>query len=169
MRLARAAVLGALVLTAIAAPAEARKVANPSPPNWVTGITGGEVYMNTNAPFSLSSIDPDPTLTGTIAGNGTITIPTSGVNFPPLVSEEPVDGLGTKLTARFQPAGTTAWTGTIDPGTGVVTVTMRFKVKLEGGSGLTSLGGSCYVGTDSSPVVTTIRSDRTIDGLIFAT
>jgi hypothetical protein len=93
-----------------------------------------------------------------VAADGTFTIPKNvrasetearslgGIYFPP--GYIPDDTLG-MITARFQPAPganvNTPATGSLNIDTGAVAINMPVRIKLEGGSGLTALGSSCYI------------------------
>jgi hypothetical protein len=95
---------------------------------------------------------------GTVAADGSISIPKNvrtseaqarslgGIYFPP--GYVPDATLGA-LTAKFQPAPgsnvNTPATGSINVDTGAVAINIAVRIKLEGGSGLTALGDSCYI------------------------
>jgi PKD repeat protein len=82
----------------------------------------------------------DTTISGTITGTGAISIPQSGIYFPPAY----LDASGSILTARIQPTGPA--TGNLNPLTGAATLNVSLRVKLEGSPSGISLGSSCFIG-----------------------
>lgn len=136
--------LVAMVLAAtVATRAEAAKVANPG--SFTASIPGGTFRIKTNT-FDLSTIDPDPTLVGTVTSAGVVTFPKANITFPPLT----FDYDGSPITVRLQP--THDWTGSLNPLNGAGSIRARFKIKIEGSASGVSLGGSCFIGSDSDPV-----------------
>ena len=82
----------------------------------------------------------DTTITGTIAANGTVTVPQSGIFFPPIYQYQS----GAVLTVNINP--TAAGTGTLNPLTGAATLTISVRLQLQGSPSGVSLGSSCFVG-----------------------
>ena len=82
----------------------------------------------------------DTVFAGTIQPNGSVTIPQSGIYFPPAYLE----AAGSVITAKIQPTANA--TGTLNPLTGVATVNASLQVKLEGSASGVSLGDNCRIG-----------------------
>lgn len=82
----------------------------------------------------------DTTIAGSITATGAISVPQSGVYFPPAY----IEAQGSVITAAIQP--TAAATGNLNPLTGVANVNVSVRVKLEGNPSGVSLGGSCFIG-----------------------
>ena len=82
----------------------------------------------------------DTTITGTVGATGAVNVPQSGIFFPPTY----VYAQGGVLTVQVQPQG--AATGTINPMTGVSTLSMSLKLSITGTAGGFDLGASCGVG-----------------------
>lgn len=82
----------------------------------------------------------DNAFNGTVAANGAISIPQSGVLFPPIY----VFAEGGVITLLIQPTGSA--TGNINPLTGVATLAVPLRLKIEGSAQGIDLGGSCIVG-----------------------
>ena len=81
----------------------------------------------------------DTTVSGTITAAGAVSVPQSGIYFPPAYLKS-----GTSvLTARIQP--TQAGTGSLNPLTGAASLNISVRVKLEGNPGV-DLGSSCFIG-----------------------
>ncbi|MEX1218810.1 MAG: CARDB domain-containing protein [Solirubrobacterales bacterium] len=150
---------------AISASAQAAKIDNPSPPNFKGQVTGGFLQLvggsGTVLQLSLdfAAFDPPlakPTFEGTITrdaeGYGTINIPRGSVNFAPI----PLNLDGIAVIIRIQAAGDA--TGKIDPLTGRVDFRVPLKLKAEGNPLGISLGGNCFIGSDSNPVVLDTRT-----------
>jgi hypothetical protein len=92
----------------------------------------------------------DVDLTGTIDGDGNVVIPISGVTFPTVYM--PIEVLGNKGVVVAKVVATHAATGVFDPFTGEATLRVRLKVKVTGGAAGVSVGYSCSIGTDASPI-----------------
>jgi PKD repeat protein len=90
----------------------------------------------------------DTTISGTISANGAVTIPQSGIYFPPAYLESS----GAVLTARIQATG--AGTGNLNPLTGAANLSISVRVKLEGSPSGVSLGDSCIIGPLNLAVTT---------------
>lgn len=148
LRLLIGALSAALLLAGLAtAPAEARKVnVGPSGAQVRASIPGGLLRVRSNS-FDLAQIDPDPTLTGTVAANGTLNFPMSGIVFPPFTYTM---SNGDRITIRVIP--THDWTGVLNANTGHTTLRARFRLKLEGSPQGFDLGGNCYIGTTANPI-----------------
>ena len=82
----------------------------------------------------------DTVFTGTVGANGAITIPQSGVVFPP----QYVFAEGGVIAALVQPSGNA--TGSINPLSGAATLQVPLRLKIEGSAQGIDLGGSCIVG-----------------------
>ncbi|MFZ4432890.1 MAG: PKD domain-containing protein [Microthrixaceae bacterium] len=85
-------------------------------------------------------VKQDTVFTGTVGANGSITIPQSGVVFPP----QYVFAEGGVITALVQPTGNA--TGNVNPITGATTLQVPLRLKIEGSAQGIDLGGSCIVG-----------------------
>ncbi len=90
----------------------------------------------------------DTTISGSISASGAVTIPQSGIYFPPAYLE----ASGAVLTARIQPTG--SGTGNLNPLTGAANLSISVRVKLEGSPSGIDLGGSCYIGPLALAVTT---------------
>ncbi len=126
----------------VAAASAADKVANPG--SFTAEITGGNLALKNNGKefeVPISEIQPAPTLQGTVTNTGAVTIPSSGVNFPPLE----FDLEGEKINVWVLPSGTD-WTGTIDPDSGEFSLNARLRIRASGTPLGVDLGSSCYVG-----------------------
>ena len=82
----------------------------------------------------------DSTITGTVGTNGAITVPVSGIFFPPIYQYQS-DAI---LTVGIVP--TSAGTGTLNPLTGVAALSISLKLTFSGSPSGVSLGSSCLVG-----------------------
>ena len=82
----------------------------------------------------------DSTITGTVGTNGAVTVPTSGIFFPPIYQYQS-DAV---LTVQIVP--TSAGTGTLNPLTGVAALSISLKLTFSGSPSGVSLGSSCLVG-----------------------
>jgi len=90
----------------------------------------------------------DTTISGTITAAGAVSVPQSGVYFPPAY----LASSGAVLTARIQP--TAAATGSLNPLTGAANLNVTVRVKLEGSPSGVSLGDSCFIGPLALAVTT---------------
>ena len=90
----------------------------------------------------------DTVIAGSITSTGAISVPQSGVYFPPAYLE----ASGAVITATIQP--TAAATGNLNPLTGVANVNVSVRVKLEGSPSGVSLGSSCIIGPISLALTT---------------
>ncbi len=129
--LSKVIALAAGVLTLAVSPALAADdiVSNPGP-----------FHAELNGTISLGSLTvslPASTLDGTVAANGDITIPESGVNFNTI--EVPFNGI--TILAKALPTGPI--TGVAEPSTGRMALLLSFKVQIRSGS---LLPESCEVG-----------------------
>ena len=82
----------------------------------------------------------DTTITGTVGANGAVTVPQSGIFFPPTY----VYAQGGVLTVQVQPQN--AATGTINPLSGNSTLSMTLRLSITGTAGGFDLGSGCGVG-----------------------
>ncbi len=133
--------------------ADARLIANPSPPDFYGNITGGylQIYGSNNTILGLS-LDfqniglPYPSLRGTVDSAGNVNFPQNQISFAPI----PVP-LGTDtVNVAIQPVA--AWTGKLNPLTGRVDLLAKFRVQATGSAQGFSLGGSCFIGSSSNPI-----------------
>jgi uncharacterized repeat protein (TIGR01451 family) len=140
-----------LISLGAAQSASARKIQNPSPPDFFAEIPTGylEIVGSKASVFKLDFVAdnlPNPSLRGTVDSNGNMNFPKAQIVFPPL---QLVTG-GDVINVTILP--TADWTGTIDPLTGRVDIRARLKIQLTGVSGGFSLGNSCFVASDSAPL-----------------
>jgi LPXTG-motif cell wall-anchored protein len=115
----RAAILAALGAALLVVPVVGAHAAEPA----VITPTGNVTITVSNAFFTLTVTgapqDVGPfsgTLTGTVDDSGNLTIPKSGIDFPAFDAVIVVP-------ATVHPVATADWTGTVDPSSGVVTIT----------------------------------------------
>lgn len=159
----RYAILGTVAALAAAAmapgTADARKIANPSPPDYYAEITGGYLQLigSNGSPLGLS-LDfesagyPKPSLRGTVASDGTVNFPKAQVVFAPLAVP-----LGTDtVNLSIQP--TANWTGKIDALTGRFDLDAPFRIQATGSAQGIALGGNCYLGSASNPLTLKVRT-----------
>ena len=94
-------------------------------------------------------------LAGSITADGSVTIPTEGVEFPDTWIEAPIVGT---VTAKVSAVGDQ--TGTLNPITGAVSVTAKLRIKLQNGT----LGSSCYIGSSSGISISLTTGDLPANG-----
>lgn len=82
----------------------------------------------------------DTTISGNVAANGTLTVPQSGIFFPPLYQY----AQGGVLTVQVQPQS--AGTGSLNPMTGAATMNITLRLSITGTAGGFDLGASCGIG-----------------------
>ena len=82
----------------------------------------------------------DTVFTGTVGTNGALSIPQSGIVFPP----QYVFAEGGVIAALVQATGTA--TGNVNPLSGVTTLAVPIRLKIEGSAQGIDLGASCIVG-----------------------
>jgi len=82
----------------------------------------------------------DTTITGTVTASGAVTVPQSGIFFPPTY----VYAQGGVLTVQVQPQN--AATGTINPLSGNSTLSLTLRLSITGTAGGFDLGSGCGVG-----------------------
>lgn len=82
----------------------------------------------------------DTTITGTIAANGAISVPQSGIFFPPIYQF----AQGGVLTVQIRPTG--PGTGNLNPLTGAASLTISLRISITGTAGGFDLGSGCGVG-----------------------
>jgi uncharacterized repeat protein (TIGR01451 family) len=131
----RLAITVALVcaLGALLAPsAFAAKVANPGAVTFT--FTNGSLDINTNH-FDAASSDDPVTATGTVQGNGNISI--SSMHFPDL---PPIDGPLGEIEVSINVIGTP--TGNVNPHTGAMNLSFVVRIDADGGG----VGGDCHIG-----------------------
>src|SRR5262245_38846320 len=108
--------MGALILLVPTAGAHAASPAVITPTGNVT-ITVSNAFFTLTVTGASQDIGPfSGTLTGTVDDNGKLTIPKSGIDFPAFDAVIVVP-------ATVHPVATDDWTGTVDPSSGVVTIT----------------------------------------------
>ena len=98
--------------------------------------------------------------TGTIAADGTVNVPTSGVIFPPswITPENPTSQ--TRALVKVEILPTAAATGNINPLTGVMTLNVKLRAKVSGNLWGNVLQSSCAVGTVAAPISVSFTSER---------
>jgi PKD repeat protein len=82
----------------------------------------------------------DTTITGTIAANGAVTVPQSGIFFPPIYQF----AQGGVLTVQIRPTG--PGTGNLNPLTGAASLNISLRISITGTAGGFDLGSGCGVG-----------------------
>ncbi|HTO00256.1 MAG TPA: PKD domain-containing protein [Microthrixaceae bacterium] len=119
----------------------------------------------------------DVTITGTIAANGALSIPASGIYFPtyyvPL--KHPVNGA--MATVKVKLVATSVTTGSLDPNTGAMNFSVNISAKLTGNLWGNYLPASCMIGTAANPMsidfttgrVPAIGSNSALNGLAYST
>ncbi|MDQ2701093.1 MAG: hypothetical protein M3Y23_07170, partial [Actinomycetota bacterium] len=132
----------AMLLLAPAGASAADKVANPG--QFTAEVTGGDLQLK-DFIIAIDELEGVPTITGNVDALGNITVPSNGVNFPPLALE--LEGAEINV---FVMATGTDWTGSIDPDTGEFVLNARLRVKAEGSPLGIGLGSSCYVGASGT-------------------
>ena len=93
----------------------------------------------------------DTTISGTVNSAGAISIPQSGIFFPPVYTY----AVGTVITFQIQPVS--AGTGTINPLTGVSTLNISVKISIQGTPQGQDLTSSCGV----SPINLSLKTGTT--------
>ena len=91
-----------------AATADARKIANPSPPDFFGELSGGFLQLSGGSGANIFQLDldfeelglPKPTFRGTIDSNGNIFVPQAQLVFPPLKFDIPPDSVNLALLDR---------------------------------------------------------------------
>lgn len=147
-------VLLATMLMLAPAGADARKIGNPSPPDFYGELTGGFLQLSGAGGTKIFQLSLDfeslgvakPSFRGTIDSAGNINVPQSQLVFPPLQFEIPPDTVNVTLLP------TAPATGKIDPLTGRVDFRIRLRIQATGAAQGVSLGGSCFVGSAGSPI-----------------
>ena len=82
----------------------------------------------------------DTVISGTVTGAGAVSVPQSGIFFPPIYQYQS----GAVLTVQVQP--TAAGTGNINPLTGAAALTISLRISITGSPQGVSLGSGCGVG-----------------------
>ena len=163
-----------------------------APVGYIQGLSSaagaGSVYhISTADPECASAADDNELANGvqpkentvivaTVAANGTTSIPKTvrtseaqalslgGIYFPPGYIPDASQGM---IVAGIQPAPTAAsgtpFAGSINIDTGAVNMPLNIRVQLQGGSGLTALGTTCYVpsSADSNGIVLPLATGTT--------
>lgn len=93
-----------------------------------------------------------PSFTGTVAADGTVTIPANGVVFSPGYLESSAAGGDGLVTVT--PRASQAMTGSINPATGALSLRLRMVIDLDA----TNLPAACMVGSTSSPIDLQLKS-----------
>ncbi|UDY35391.1 PKD domain-containing protein [Dermatobacter hominis] len=91
-------------------------------------------------------------ITGQVAGNGAVTVPISGIVFPPgyVPITDPFNGL--VYVVRATVSATAPATGVLDPLTGKVDLQVKIQVLLEGSPLGVGLGYDCKIGRPENPI-----------------
>lgn len=99
-------------------------------------------------------------IVGNVDADGNMTIPPSGVQFPPSYVKlvHPISGQAAIVTIDIIP--TKAATGTIDPGTGVMTLSVSLRAKISGNLWGNHLDNSCSIGKDNNPISVNFTTER---------
>ena len=95
-------------------------------------------------------------ITGTIDDNGVVTIPTTGVVFPPAYVAINFNGL---WIVKAEVLATAPATGTINPLTGAAVLDVKARIKLSGNVG-NQLASTCSIGTVANPVTLNLITGR---------
>jgi hypothetical protein len=125
---------------------EAASVYNPGP--FKATIPTGSLKIGTQS-FQLGGSDDNPSVTGTIDASGNINVPAAGVYFPKATLPDP------PLTVAIRAVD--AWTGSLDPLSGTVSLSGSLRVQLTGSASGVDLGNSCYIGAASGNNVVRIQ------------
>ena len=144
----------ATMVMLVPAGAEARKIANPSPPDFFGELTGGFLQLSGAGGTKIFQLSLDfeslgvakPSFRGTIDSAGNINVPQAQLVFPPLNFAIGTDTVNVTLLP------TAPATGRIDPLTGRVDFRVRLRIQATGAAQGVSLGGSCFVGSASQPI-----------------
>ena len=119
----------------------------------VVGAPGGSTVGQDDSELA-GGFQPkvDVTITGTIDGAGNISVPQSGVVFPPAYVPvlNPLDGITYVVTAKVIP--TAAATGILDPISGSANLQVKLRVGLTGAPAGVDLGATCSIGSDAVPL-----------------
>jgi len=145
--------LGTMLMLAPAG-ADARKIENPSPPDFFAELTGGFLQLSGGGGTKIFQLSLNfeelglsrPSFRGTIDSAGNIFVPQSQIVFPPLSFDIPPDTVNLTLLP------TAPATGKIDPLTGRVDFRVQLRIQGTGSAQGVSLGGSCFVGSAGSPI-----------------
>ncbi len=94
----------------------------------------------------------DVSITGQIAANGAVTVPTSGIVFPPgyVPIKDPFNGIVYVVKATV--TATVPATGVLDPLTGKIDLQVKIQVQLEGEPMGVGLGWDCKIGRPTDPI-----------------
>jgi hypothetical protein len=143
----------ATMLMLAPAGAQARKIDNPSPPDFFGEVSGGFLQFVGNGGQILQlSLDFEsqglskPSFRGTVNSSGDIFVPQAQVVFPPLA----LDLDGDTVNVALLP--TAPATGRIDPLSGRVDFRVRLRIQLSGAAAGVSLGGNCFIGNAANPI-----------------
>jgi len=140
---------------ALSSGAKAATVTNPGP--FTAEINTGFLKVGATLENSIDDLATPPTMSGTIAANGDVTVPAANFNFGQL--EFPVD-TEVAILGRIQGVigiqilPTQDVTGNIDPVTGASTLSVKLRIRAFriSGSTLLDVGNACYLGTVAAPV-----------------
>ncbi|MEI2697535.1 MAG: hypothetical protein V9E94_04035 [Microthrixaceae bacterium] len=98
-------------------------------------------------------------ITGSVNKAGVVSIPASGVVFPPAYVGINFNGL---WIVKAEVIATEAATGTLDPLTGATVLDVRARIKLSGNVG-NQLASSCSIGSASSPIHMNLITGRKVN------
>ncbi|MSY22324.1 MAG: hypothetical protein F2668_05070, partial [Actinobacteria bacterium] len=130
-------------------------------PQCVAGTVAGQTKDlddNEAAPGFQPKINVS--ITGTIAADGTVNVPTTGVIFPPswITPENPTSQ--TRALVKVEILPTAAATGNINPLTGVMTLNVKLRAKVSGNLWGNILQSTCAVGTVAAPISVSFTTER---------
>lgn len=99
-------------------------------------------------------------IVGNVDADGNMSIPTSGIQFPPsyVKLKHPISGQNAIVTIDIIP--TAAASGSIDPGTGFMELSVSLRAKISGNLWGNYLDSSCSIGKDNSPISVRFTTDR---------
>jgi hypothetical protein len=109
----------------------------------------------------------DVSITGSVAANGAVSVPTSGIVFPPgyVPITDPFNGW--VYVVRATVSATAPATGVLDPLTGKVDLQVKIQVLLEGEPLGVGLGWDCKIGRPENPI--TLNLTTGVSGTLVGT
>jgi PKD repeat protein len=125
-------------------------------PQCVAGPEGQPASADDNELVGGFQPKQDVSISGNIDKNGVVNIPIEGVKFPPYFVPININGL---WIVRADVVATAPATGSIDPLTGLVNLTVKIQIKLSGNIG-NQLAPTCAIGTTNNPITLNLTSGR---------